>query len=397
MNHVLMIDVLVAASVGTAVCYLPWSLRRPATGGGRAARWSPGPGVALALVVCLIYLNQVLFNVYVIRVQDGSASFIGRYLPAGWFDLATGSSAIQVIARHFPAPEMLSVTVLRVQAFWELPFVVLAYLTVLRWLDRRLYRQMATLRFVFPAAVSYTVVFCVVEWDLRNPFTVDDILVRLCSAVVTPLGVAWLARRDRGEPGPMTAAGLLRFAASAGALGYLVLVVYDSALLYNLGHVAHALPGALVALLALGAARASGVLLPASALPGAAVTAVAFGLRWSLALFMVPALAVRYGVTFGTPLLAALAGLAVVVAAAICSVLDLAGLFGRTALRTVAARLVPAAAVGLSAAYVTVGWSTDTYYEAAVLRGAAAFCLTVIIACGLLDRWGQRSARNHAS
>lgn len=353
-----MIDALVLASVGTTVCHLPRALRRPAPEGGTATRWSLGPGVALALVVCLVYLNQVLFNIYVIRVQDGSASFIGRYLPAGWFDLATGSLAIQAIARHFPAPQVLSVTVLRVQAFLELPLVMLAYLTVLRWLDRGLYRRMASLRLFFPAALSYTVVFCVIEWDLRNPFTIDDILVRVCSAVVTPLGIAWLARRDRGASSPMTVAGLLRFAASAGAVGYLVLVVYDGALLYNLGHVVDALPGALVALLALGAARFSGVLLPASAVPGAAVTAVAFGLRWSLALFMVPALAVRYGVTFGTPLLAALAGLAVVVAAAVCSVFELVGLFGRPVLWTVAARLVPAAVAGLAVS--VLHWSTET-------------------------------------
>lgn len=393
MNHVLMIDALVLASVGTAICCLPRSLRRPVPEGGISARWSPTPGVVLALVVCLVYLNQVLFNVYVIRVQGGSASFIGRYLPDGWFDLATDNSVIQAIARHFPAPEVLAVTVLRVQAFWELPFVMFAYLTVLRWLDCGLYRRMASLRFVLPTAVSYTMVFCVVEWDLRNPFTVDDIIVRVCSAVVTPLGIAWLARRDQGVSGPMTTAGLLRFAVSAGAMGYLVLVVYDSALLYNLGHAARALPGALVALLALGTARISGALLPASAVPGVAITTVAFGLRWSFALFMVPALAIRYGVAFGTPLLATLAGLASLVAAVICAAFELVGLFGRPTLWIAAARLVPTAAAGLSASYAAVHWSTETYYEATLLCGAGAFCLTIVIASGLLDRWGQRNSR----
>lgn len=69
-----------------------------------AARRRRELGAVLAIVVCLVYVNQLLFNVYVIRVHGGSASFSGRYLPAGWFDMATGSSVIQAIAHHFPAP-----------------------------------------------------------------------------------------------------------------------------------------------------------------------------------------------------------------------------------------------------------------------------------------------------
>jgi hypothetical protein len=39
------------------------------------------PLASFGLIVALIYLNQVLFTVYVIRVHHGDPSFIGRYLP----------------------------------------------------------------------------------------------------------------------------------------------------------------------------------------------------------------------------------------------------------------------------------------------------------------------------
>lgn len=51
----------------------------------------------------LVYLNQVLFTVYVIRVRHGDPSFIARYVPPGWFAIARGP-AIDAVARHFPFP-----------------------------------------------------------------------------------------------------------------------------------------------------------------------------------------------------------------------------------------------------------------------------------------------------
>jgi hypothetical protein len=41
------------------------------------------------VVTGLLYLNQVLFTVYVLREHGGDPSFIARYLPEGWFILAT--------------------------------------------------------------------------------------------------------------------------------------------------------------------------------------------------------------------------------------------------------------------------------------------------------------------
>lgn len=76
-----LVNAVVVASVASALVIAPRALaRRPGTA-GPAAR-SVSPAVLLMLVTGLVYVNQVLFTVYVLRVHDGDASFIARYLPA---------------------------------------------------------------------------------------------------------------------------------------------------------------------------------------------------------------------------------------------------------------------------------------------------------------------------
>ena len=48
--------------------------------------------------------------------------------------------------------------------------VVLAYLTVCRWCGAEVFRRVA----VWPLAIAHTATFCLVEWSLFNPFTVQD-------------------------------------------------------------------------------------------------------------------------------------------------------------------------------------------------------------------------------
>ncbi|MGH3389045.1 MAG: hypothetical protein ACRDOO_09225 [Actinomadura sp.] len=381
-----MVDATVVVSTAVALLRVPAVLRRP--DGAPLAVRAVGPEVVLAAVVGLVYLNQLLFTVYVLRVHGGDVSFIARHLPAGWFATAVGNPLIEGLARHFPAPELLAPTVLRVQAFLELPFVLLAYVTVLRWLDRDLYRRVAGAGLVWAAAASYTLVFCVVEWQLRNPYTLDDVALRIAAAVVTPPLIRWLARGEHELAGPVEP---LRFAVSAWALGHLVLVVYDTALLYNLGHLGTRLPGALIALAVLVCARTlrPGGVSPVPTLPGGGVATIAAGLRWSLALFLVPALAVRYGVNFATPLVAAAAGGVIVLAAAVHAVRE-----GPPANRWIlvwTAQLPMAAVAGLGAAYVAVRWVADTFYEAALLRAAATSLMTAVLVCGLTDRYLART------
>ena len=385
------VDVAVVGSVATALLGVPRLMGRSAVTRGDVHGRSIAPGTALAVVVALIFVNQVLFTVYVLRVRGGDASFVARHLPEGWFALATDDPLVTGLARHFPAPWVLAPTVLRVQAFLELPFVLLAYGTVLRWFDRDLYRRLAGSYLIWVAAASYTVAFCVVEWDLRNPYTTDDIVIRLVAAVVTPAFITWTARREEDVPEPRSLPTLLTVAVSSWALGHLVLVVYDCALLYNLGHLGDRLPSAFVALAVLAAARTAAHRLPARASRAGGVATIEAGLRWSLALFFVPALAVRYGVLFATPAVSAGAGLLVIVVASAHAVR--AGLAETTGGGTVgrlsawAARQCGAAIAGLCAAYLAVRWVGDTYYEAALLRAAAVFLITAVAVSALVDRW----------
>ncbi|WP_129307219.1 hypothetical protein [Streptomyces sp. L2] len=387
-----LVNALVLVSVAAALALAPrLAAARPpdADGPEDSPRRTLTPLPPLAVVTALIYVNQVLFTVYVLRVHDGDPSFIARYLPGGWFELATRDPVLRSLARDFPAPWTLAPTVLRVQAFLELPFVLLAFTTVVRWLDAGLYRRLARSPLLPLASASYTAVFCLVEWDLRNPYTVDDLAVRTVSAVLTPLFLARLAARDRGRGRtPASVPGLLTFLVSLGALGVLVLVVYDTALLYSLGRLGERLPLALGAGTVLAAARLIAVRL-AEPRPRLAVGFLHLALRHWLTLFLLPALAVRYGVLFGTPLLAAVAGIVPATAAGAYAVRDTlkapAGHRRGPLLRTLAARLACAALAGTAAAYAVVRLTPATYYEATLLPAAAAFLSVTVATCGALD------------
>ncbi|MFI6487458.1 hypothetical protein [Streptomyces sp. NPDC050564] len=390
-----LVDAVVLASVVAALALTPRALAR-LPGPVRVAGRSVSPLVALALVTGLIYVNQALFTVYVLRVHDGDVSFIAPYLPVGWFDLATHNPVLRSLARGFPAPELLAPSVLRVQAFLELPFVLLAFATVARWLDPGLYRRIARSSLLPLASASYTIVFCVVEWDLRNPYTADDITIRAVSAVLTPLLIARMAAHDSAGARPLTATRLLLHIASLGALGVLVLVVYDTALLYNLGRLLERTPLALKGVGALGVLRLTVARLPARPPePGPAVSLVGQAVRRWLALFFVPALAIRYGVTFGTPALAAGAGLSTMAVAGLYALRDVSTVQDPPPYRHVfglVAQLVVASLVGAGAAYMVARWAAGSYYEATLLLASAAFLVVAITACGLLDAVTKRRA-----
>jgi hypothetical protein len=279
-------------------------------------------------------------------------------------------------AAHFPHPGLLAPCLLRVPSFLELPFGLLSYVTVLRWLDRGLYRRVATSWTVWAASLSYTFSFCVVEWVLHTPYTADDIIIRACTGLVTPLLIQWLARQDTDAPTVSSLPQMLLFAVSA--------------LLYNLGHLRERLPGAIVTAAILVAARWWAARTPQRDEPGLASASIGTGLRWALALFFIPALAVRYGVNFGTPLIAGIAGLLICAAAAAHALRE--GLAGAGPRRTLlwAAQITAALIAGGAAGAAAVLLVTDTYYEAGVLR-AAALCFAVAVAvCALTDRWIDR-------
>lgn len=354
----------------------------------------------MAVVVALVYVNQFLFNAFVLRVHHGDPGFIAHYLPGGWFSMAHQNSVVRWLARRSVAGD-LGVTTLRVQAALELPFVLAGYLSVLRWLDADLSWRVARSSMIWFASAAYTVVFCTIEWGLRNPDTIQDIVIRAISAVVTPLLIRWIAGRRAPDPDarsqPRSLLGLMVFGASVCALGYLVLVVYDTALLYNLGLLGASVPHALIALLALGILRFAAAYVPAAKAEAAAYTTLVKGAVWMLILFFVPALAVRYCVGFGTE---DLAGGAVVVLGAVALAhalreglaVPVRGRTGRPVSRPVILGWFGVAlAAGLAAAYLAVVAEPYSYYEEALPRAFGAGLVTVIAACALLDRvWNGR-------
>jgi hypothetical protein len=334
------------------------------------------PGLSLLplawwlLAVSLVYANQVLFTVYVLRVHHGDPSFVARYLPSGWFVLANRNARINWLAARWPAPELLAVCVLRVQAFLELPFVLFGFLTVCRWFNRQAYRRAAQL--VPMAAASYTATFCLIEWHLRNPYTTDDLIIRVASAVVIPLVASRFS--EPGADPVRSAGGLLVFALSTAAFGYLILAVYDTALLYNLGHLGRSWPGMAAAGLVLAGSRRIAARSPGSAGPRVGLVIASSG--WFLVLFFTPALAIRYGLSSGARPVAALALLIVAALAVVRG----------HALRPAMALAAGAGVVVAVLAYVVAGG----YPEARLLAAALAFLTTATAICALLDHHTTR-------
>jgi hypothetical protein len=348
------------------------------TGGRELPGYLGRPLVSLASVTAAIYVNQVLFTIYVLRCHGGDPSFIARYVPAGWFAVAH-DHALDTLARLFPFPSRLAPSVLRVQAFLELPFVVFAYLTVCRWFSATAYR--AALRLVPAVSASYTATFCLIEWSLHNPYTADDLLIRVAAAIVVPL---WAARLSRDAPERAhNLPGLLLFAISTVGLGVLILIVYDTALLYNLGHLDGRLPLIALAVVVLAAARI-GVRFVTAAPAGRGIDSIVRSFGSLLVLFFVAALPIRYGLGFGTAPLSALAAVTLIAAAAWHGAREtFARHPGRftTWLLQMAATLVAGLAGAMAGLLLPA-----RYAEARLLWATSAFFVCAVTTCSLIDR-----------
>ncbi|MGH3658967.1 MAG: hypothetical protein ACRDUA_20115, partial [Micromonosporaceae bacterium] len=346
----------------------------------RAGRWvSRSPMTGLVVVIGLIYLNQVLVTVYVVREHNGDPSFIAQRVPDGWFSLAH-RSVLELLARHFPVPELLAPSVLRVNAFLELPFVLLSYLVVCGWFSPWTYERAVAL--VWPMSVSYTATFCMIEWHLYNQYTSQDIAVRIVAAVVVPWWITRLCPARSRRP-TESVPGLLVFLASALGLGVMVLVVYDTALLYNLGHVDTQLPFAALAIVVLATART--IAPRVSTHPsGPGMRSIACTTAWLLVLTAVPALPIRYGLGFGAPYVA-VAG--AVVLFTVAAVRGARATFARTPGRP-GRWLVHMTAVAIAgvcaAAAVDMVVHTE-YIEARLLIAGSTGVLVALLVCAGLD------------
>jgi hypothetical protein len=204
-----------------------------------------------------------------------------------------------------------------------------------------------------------------------------------------------LAPADDVDRSSLDPARLLVAACSVVALGGLVLVVYDTALLYNLGKLGGELPLAGLAAVALVVARAVAARLPEGS-PGRGVASIGNSFAWFLVLFFVPALPVRYGIDFGTRAVAELAGVLVVAAACVLGVRDAFARYpGQPGpwLAQMGVTTVAGLAAGIPVAMVTRG-----YPEARLLFAAAAFFTVAVLVCAVLDRGSRVEAgdRSHS-
>ncbi|MEW2221264.1 hypothetical protein AB0939_18560 [Streptomyces sp. NPDC006990] len=373
--------------------------RRRSAPGASPSRRVPGPLGLLGLLVGAVLVNQIAVVVYIRRVHGGDPGFVARYLPPGWFELPAADWPPTRLAAHWPWPEALAGSVLRVQAALELPLVLLAFAVVLRWLDDRLYRRVFTSPLLVVAALAYTAVFCAVEWDLRNPWTTDDLLIRCASALVTPPLLAAAVRHGATSrtppaglprPRPLSAGRLLLFLGSLASFGGLVLLAYDTLLLYNLGRLEARLPFVAGCALVLAGCRAADRRLRTGPDAGPAVAFLGHALRRFLLLFFAPALAVRYGVVFGTPALAAGAGLLLGAVAAALALRDTltaesAGTAGVANPGRLLLRLAVAAVAGTAAGWGAARVMSGGYYETALLAAGAAFLAVAVGVCVLGD------------
>lgn len=303
---------VVGAVVGASV--LLWRALRPLPVTGPAPKRSAllHPWTLFLLTGLLAVANQVVFNAYVLAAHGGDPSFIRAHLGPAYFAMDYDFPLVRPIARAFgreAASFWLAPSLLRVNAVLELPFAVFAYLAIAHLFDRGAVRFLLRGSLAWLGAASFTVVLCLVEILLWNPWTTSDLWMRGVGFVLLAPVLSLLGRRERGAPcfpeedgRPRSLVALLVAMTGAIAMAGALLVLYDLTLLYNLGH-ARKLGVPLLGLVILG--TASALVVPRldalderarkGAPPPGSVAAMTSVASTFALLFFVPALAVRYG------------------------------------------------------------------------------------------------------
>ena len=257
----------------------------------------------------LAVANQVAFGAFILGAHGGDTSFVTRYTGAIYFHQDPTFPGVQALAYALGpagAERWLSPSLLRVNAFLELPFALFAYLSITRLFDRAAARRLQRGALPWLAAASFTIVLCLIEILLWNPWTVQDLVIRVASCLACGLALSLTGRRERtapifpaGDGRPRGIIALLAAVLGATAIAAAVLVLYDVTLLYNLVDF-HRYSTVLIA--ALVVATASFLLagrldgwLQGLAPPSDCVAALGSVASALSVLFFVPSLAVRYG------------------------------------------------------------------------------------------------------
>ncbi|MGC4118274.1 MAG: hypothetical protein QM765_27725 [Myxococcales bacterium] len=327
-------------------------------------------------VLCL--LNQVAVGTYVLAVHGGDSTFITQHVGGYYFHCDFDFPGVRWLAATLgpDGARWLEPAILRVNAFLELPFALFAYLAIARLFDRGVPNLLQRSLLGPLAAASYTAVLMLVEVLLWNPYTLDDLVIRVIAGVVMAGVLIALGRREGSEHARRRSLPslLVAFVGAACAAG-VVLALYDLTLLYNLGHLKTL--GVPLLLMAVVATGAFAVVEPVDAWMDAmgrrrsacveAVSSVAATLS---VVFFVPALAVRYGLHHPIGRIVGLAVLAISVAWGLAAAARAPGIRrGRWA-----AGLASGLAAGIGAAALVHPWlPVRPMVEAALVVYAAAF------------------------
>lgn len=260
----------------------------------------------------LALANQVLFNAYILAAHGGDPSFIQAYLGRAYFHMDFDFPLVRPIASALGregAAFWLSPSLLRVNAILELPFAVFAYLAITRLFDRAAARFLLRSPLGWLGAASFTIILCLIELLLHNPWTSSDLWMRGVSFLLFAPTLVYLGHRERGAPcfpendgQPRSLTALLVAFMGAIAMAGSLLLLYDITLLYNLGHVKELKP-LLLGLLVMGTSsvlvgpRLNGPIQRRGDVtpPPASVSAITMVASSFAIAFFVPSLAVRYG------------------------------------------------------------------------------------------------------
>lgn len=317
-----MVDLVGVASAALAVALVAWRITRPlpVSGEPRPQSFLLHPWTLFLVTAALCVANQVAVGAYVLAAHGGNPDFITRYVGAWYFNCDFDFPGVRPLASALGpgGARWLEPSILRVNAFLELPFAMFAYLAIARLFDRAVPRLLTRTVLGPLAAASYTVILMVVEVMLWNPYTRDDLGIRVVAGVAMALALVFLGRRERGaacfpastDRRRNLTSLLVAFMGAACAAG-VVLGLYDLTLLYNLGHRGR-LGGPLATMLVVATLCFVFVerldRLPARR--SACVEATASVAATFSAFFFVPALAVRYGLHHPTGRIVGLALLA---------------------------------------------------------------------------------------
>ncbi|MBK9645662.1 MAG: hypothetical protein IPO67_11015 [Deltaproteobacteria bacterium] len=309
----------------TAVCAaiigLPFAAPKPLSAS------KPGlPRAALAFfaISALLYVNQVIFNAWMVLEHNADPAYLRQFVHSQhYFNLAPQHPPVAWLVAWAGDGEWMAPSFLRVQAVLELPWALTAYLMITALLHPPTARQIAAGPLGAFAAVSHTAVLCVVEVLLWNPWTEQDLALRVVGLVLTLPLLRWIGREPTAEA-PPSAVQLVNFFVGLGAASALVLGGNLVALLYNLAWLDE------VALILAAATLMLSLCLwvrsrPTPATDSALVTALHHvGARFTLT-FAAPALAIRYGMTHSAAVtLAGIAAAVVILTALITGLSDAA-------------------------------------------------------------------------